>query len=246
MGFWAVDLLSRGGLRVNGTALRYSLLGDGDELRVGKFRLRVGLEGAARPAPAAAENGVRHEPNRAAERPAPPAAPERAVPADLAAVTFPEMVLARREDVNLLPLVQQFHLMQQQLYDQFQQAMLMVVKMFGQLHREQTELLHRDLERMRGLTENVQALQEEWKAQLAGGAAPAPRASQPVAPARASASATASKTPNNGSSPRTATPEEKGAAPSEAIHTWLEDRLTALQQERQSQWQKVFKFLGGK
>lgn len=238
MGLWVMDLLGRNGIRVNGTTMRYTQLNSGDELQVGKFRLRIGIEGLPRPAPAAAENGVYHEPNTRAERYAPP--PERAVPADLAAVSMPDMMLSRREDVNLLPLVQQFHLMQQQLFDQFQQAMLMVVKMFGQMHREQTDILHRDLDRLQGLTRNVQALQDQWNAQLAH-VTRNPRPADPT-PSRVAASAS----PAHGPAPRTTTPDSKEAAPSEAIHAWLEDRLTTLQNERQTQWQKIFKFLGSK
>src|SRR5262249_3580058 len=36
-GLWAVDLLGRGGIAHNGTAVRAARVGDGDELRVGGF-----------------------------------------------------------------------------------------------------------------------------------------------------------------------------------------------------------------
>ena len=39
----------------------------------------------------------------------------------------------------LVPLVNQFGLMQQQMFDQFQQAMAMMVQMFGTMHRDQME-----------------------------------------------------------------------------------------------------------
>ena len=41
----------------------------------------------------------------------------------------------------LVPLVNQFGLMQQQMFDQFQQAMAMMVKMFGTMHRDQMEVI---------------------------------------------------------------------------------------------------------
>ena len=43
----------------------------------------------------------------------------------------------------LVPLVNQFGLMQQQMFDQFQQAMAMMVQMFGTMHRDQMEVIPR-------------------------------------------------------------------------------------------------------
>jgi pSer/pThr/pTyr-binding forkhead associated (FHA) protein len=61
----------------------------------------------------------------------------------------------------LVPLVNQFGLMQQQMFDQFQQAMTMMVQMFGTMHRDQMEVIRIELDRLRELTDEFHALKNE-------------------------------------------------------------------------------------
>ena len=61
----------------------------------------------------------------------------------------------------LVPLVNQFGLMQQQMVDQFQQAMAMMFQMFGTMQRDQMELIREELEQLRTLTEEIHALKKE-------------------------------------------------------------------------------------
>jgi pSer/pThr/pTyr-binding forkhead associated (FHA) protein len=61
----------------------------------------------------------------------------------------------------LVPLVNQFGLMQQQMFDQFQQAMTMMVQMFGTMHRDQMEVIRAELDQLRELTEEFHALKDE-------------------------------------------------------------------------------------
>ena len=61
----------------------------------------------------------------------------------------------------LVPLVNQFGLMQQQMFDQFQQAMAMMVQMFGTMHRDQMEVIRTELDRLHELTEEFHALKQE-------------------------------------------------------------------------------------
>jgi hypothetical protein len=61
----------------------------------------------------------------------------------------------------LVPLVNQFGLMQQQMFDQFQQAMAMMVQMFGTMHRDQMEVIRSELDRLHDLTEEFHALRNE-------------------------------------------------------------------------------------
>jgi pSer/pThr/pTyr-binding forkhead associated (FHA) protein len=61
----------------------------------------------------------------------------------------------------LVPLVNQFGLMQQQMFDQFQQAMTMMVKMFGTMHRDQMEVIRAELDRLHDLTDEFHALKNE-------------------------------------------------------------------------------------
>ena len=61
----------------------------------------------------------------------------------------------------LVPLVNQFGLMQQQMFDQFQQAMAMMVQMFGRMHHDQMEVIRTELDQLRELTEEFHALKNE-------------------------------------------------------------------------------------
>ena len=61
----------------------------------------------------------------------------------------------------LVPLVNQFGMMQQQMFDQFQQAMAMMVQMFGTMHRDQMEVIRAELDQLRELTEEFHALKKE-------------------------------------------------------------------------------------
>jgi pSer/pThr/pTyr-binding forkhead associated (FHA) protein len=61
----------------------------------------------------------------------------------------------------LVPLVNQFGMMQQQMFDQFQQAMGMLVQMFGTMHREQMEVIREELDRLHQLSKELQELKDE-------------------------------------------------------------------------------------
>jgi pSer/pThr/pTyr-binding forkhead associated (FHA) protein len=61
----------------------------------------------------------------------------------------------------LVPLVNQFGIMQQQMFDQFQQAMAMMVQMFGTMHRDQMEVIRAELDRLHELTDEFHALKDE-------------------------------------------------------------------------------------
>ena len=60
----------------------------------------------------------------------------------------------------LVPLVNQFGLMQQQMFDQFQQAMAMMVKMFGTMHRDQMEVIRAELDRLHELTDEFHGVKK--------------------------------------------------------------------------------------
>jgi pSer/pThr/pTyr-binding forkhead associated (FHA) protein len=61
----------------------------------------------------------------------------------------------------LVPLVDQFGMMQQQMFDQFQQAIAMMVQMFGEMHREQMDVIREELGRLHELTDEFNALKAE-------------------------------------------------------------------------------------
>ena len=67
----------------------------------------------------------------------------------------------RSSESALVPLVNQFSMMQQQMFDQFQQAMGMLVQMFGTMHREQMEVIREELDRLHELSRELQELKDE-------------------------------------------------------------------------------------
>jgi pSer/pThr/pTyr-binding forkhead associated (FHA) protein len=89
------------------------------------------------------------------------ATPEVMMP--LEATTFPSFKLAPSESAEsiLVPLVNHFGHIQQQMFDQFQQAMAMMLQMFGTMHREQMEVIRVELDRLRDLTEEFHLLKDE-------------------------------------------------------------------------------------
>jgi len=194
----------------------------------------------------------------------------------------------------LVPLVNQFSLMQQQMFDQFQQAMGMLVQMFGTMHREQMDVIREELDRLHDLTRELQELKEELARAPARAAAPEPAASpsvspapnpaasafaaaadrkpaearpvptlpplepaadprrSPVAvgPAKAPAAAVAPPPPTGPRPdqvrPGAGTPgdAEPAGVPRDAV-AWIHHRIAAIQQERETRWQKIVKLLPG-
>jgi pSer/pThr/pTyr-binding forkhead associated (FHA) protein len=61
----------------------------------------------------------------------------------------------------IAPLLNQFSIMQQQMFDQFQQSMGMLVQMFGTMHRDQMEVIHEELGRLKELTSELHSLKVE-------------------------------------------------------------------------------------
>ena len=64
----------------------------------------------------------------------------------------------------LVPLLNQFGQMQQQMLDQFQQAISMIVQMFGTLHHDQMITIREELDQLRDLTREFHAIKLELAA----------------------------------------------------------------------------------
>jgi hypothetical protein len=160
----------------------------------------------------------------------------------------------------------QFAVMQQQMFDQFQQSLMTVVQMFTKLHKDQIELIRREMDRVQALTRELHGLQSELAKRGATGESPAaergsarsapqqtatrPRASRPASKpgiADGSGKADLGQAANGDQTHRRA-PRPVGAAPtSDAdVHGWLCRRIEAIQQERQSRFQKILSFVLGK
>jgi pSer/pThr/pTyr-binding forkhead associated (FHA) protein len=198
----------------------------------------------------------------------------------------------------LVPLVNQFGLMQQQMLDQFQQAMSMLVQMFGTLHQDQMDLIREELDQLHDLTKEFHALKLELatlsrnQAQIASAKAAGspvnpeelmagsrdtlmesapeagtkpvavpispPTPDSPVSPPAANApdalrSSPVSLTTSGLDRPDVLTPQEQTLpgrptpplASDRDVIVWLHQRITTLQNERESRWQKILKLLPG-
>jgi hypothetical protein len=171
------------------------------------------------------------------------------------------------------PLLNQFSSMQQQMFDQFHHTVMGLFQMFGTLYRDQFELIRDELDKVQELTRELQELQAELGKYPAAAPAPAaadadarparettqpekirepdaprsePRPQPPRPTAKETATVAASaerKAPPQPPSPPTGQP---APPPGVDIHAWLHQRMAAIQEERQSRWQKILSFLGGK
>lgn len=219
-GLWLIDLLGRKGTRVNNRAVRWALLVEGDKLRVGPFVMRVCA--AAR---------------RATPTMLAPARSVEAAPLPLGMLAPAPSLVAANGNELLMPLVAQFSMMQQQMFEQFQQTLQMVARMFGDLHREQMQLIRQELDRVQDITHELQGLQLELSRQPA-----APPRTEPVVAREPAVPAPPPPAPPAAAAP----PPSTSPPPDASVHNWLSQRLVALQQERQSRWQKILSALTGK
>ena len=160
----------------------------------------------------------------------------------------------------LVPIAQQLGTMQHQMFEQFQQAMMMMFQMFGKLQREQIKVIRDEMDRLHQLSREVLALQAELSKHPPPGPdksrAGARSADHPATVAAGPRLASAYNPAANPSSRPAPAPASKVAGdskplpppqkpPEKDMHAWLSQRIAALQQERQSRWQKIVSFLGG-
>jgi pSer/pThr/pTyr-binding forkhead associated (FHA) protein len=256
-GVWVVDLLGRGGTFVNETHVRFARLDDGDDLKIGRHILRFQMTESSNPTIAAPSPGRaiarRSHDNsvvKIARTPSSPAPPPSSTMPMVSTWRYPEHELHRTlgdrqigqaELVQALmqPMVQQFSLMQQQMFEQFHQAMMGMFQTFGAAHREQMSELREEIDEVRRITQELQSLQTE----VAGAASPNPPASGPasvvtpprVAPPSPASSAPATQVPISDESPI----RRPTTTTNVAVHGVLFERISALQNERQSRWQKI-------
>jgi pSer/pThr/pTyr-binding forkhead associated (FHA) protein len=246
-GLWVVDLLSREGTSVNGTAVRWARLVQDDELRIDPFLIRVRyLAPPMRPIAAktqahltATERGLIPIESGKGELVRPSlrlqTCPSAADSPAQALVSSESTLPVNAIESMLLPVMAQFSLMQQQMFEQFQQTVLMMGEMFGNLQQEQIALVRQELDQIQRLTQELQTLQKESPRPTHSPRPeplPFPRETEAKAPVK----------------PAAATVDTaSAAAPAAAeIHTWLSQRLTAIHQERQNRWQKILGVLTGK
>jgi pSer/pThr/pTyr-binding forkhead associated (FHA) protein len=153
----------------------------------------------------------------------------------------------------MLHLVNQFSAMQQHMFDQFQQSTLMMVQMFSALHRDQLGLIRTELDRLHELTHEMQVLQQEM-IKHSGRSEAAPKTNGAGANGGAhhpapNVTSSPSFTRPGQQVPTTAGNASNGQSANQSdrdVHAWLCERFAALQQERQTRWQKILSFLTGK
>src|SRR5205807_5986681 len=61
----------------------------------------------------------------------------------------------------LVPLAHQLSLMQKQMFDQFQQAMMMMFQMFNTLQKDQIGVIRQELDHLQNLTQELNKLQSD-------------------------------------------------------------------------------------
>jgi pSer/pThr/pTyr-binding forkhead associated (FHA) protein len=258
-GVWVVDLCGREGTLVNGARVRFALLEVGDQLQIGEFKAQAYYEN-----PATA-------PKTGRVAPLVPVASSVAPSAPFAnGLALSEEVLANGGASGgvLVPLFNQFALMQQQMFDQFQQALVMTMQTFGSMHREQMGLVRQELDRLHELTRELHELQRELPRHRANGSiSPSQAAEVPVAETLRPADPMPVQTPppkrKNPPEPAVTPEMKKVAAPEkkktdqpngerppaqkgEDVHLWLTQRIAAIQEERQGLWNRLMGMLKGK
>jgi pSer/pThr/pTyr-binding forkhead associated (FHA) protein len=258
LGLWVIDLLSRTGTFLNGEPVRLALVADGDRLQVGPYLMRIIYDDpeALPPVTATAPVDVQtfHVPGTEAGE-FPIASPSYLVP------SRPRGEQLVGPDSLIPALLDKFNLLQQGMFDEFQQTTLMLVQMFGALHRDQMAAIRAELTHARELTAELRSLCREQSCR------PHTPPAVPYEPAHQApptdsvrnfteeaVSAEEPPPPVNGTKPEPArasplpTPESVAgdATPDATIHAWLGKRLAALDAERQGRWQKILDFIRGK
>jgi len=172
MGVWAVDLLGRGGIVVNGTSVRFRRIDDGDELRIGPILIRFRCDSTGGNVFGNIEGGVAsgRRGMSSIDRPRPqvPVAPRlktgrevtRRAGASSAGMGAPA-------DSTLVHLANPPDPMQhqEQMFDQFQQVMTMIVQRFGDRHRDEMKVVREEMTQIRQLSGELQSLHSRLSSQ---------------------------------------------------------------------------------
>jgi hypothetical protein len=134
-GPWVIDLNGRGGIVVNGEHVRAARLEEEDVLQVGPFLMRIRTD-----APAADAHWLATGSSRSWVDWSPDAAGGTGAPVPKKAAIPVDPLLARMGS--------QFDEMQRQMFDQFQQILIMMTEMVGQAQRDQSERVRQEIDRI--------------------------------------------------------------------------------------------------
>jgi pSer/pThr/pTyr-binding forkhead associated (FHA) protein len=237
-GVWVVDLLGQKGVRVNEEVVRCARLEDGDELRIGRHSLRARYDSPPLPLP---RQEAPPAPSRGVLATIEPAFPSRMSPPTVRDLSTLIDTSGGVIDPSVNLLVHQFGMMQQQMFDQFHQTMMMMFEGFAALHREQTSSIREEFDQVRKLSEEIEALRRETARLAEEAARPKPAAtnghSSPTAQAGRRPSLPRLPDHAQGQTFQRATPLEPDREVD--IHAQLCLRLSTIQAERQNRWQKI-------
>ena len=166
----------------------------------------------------------------------PAVAARRRPPAPLVETPIVERPSSSLTPADLEPFVARFEQMQQQMFEQFHQAMMTMFQGFGAMHRDQMGQVREELDRIRDLSRELQGLQGR-----PAEATPPTSGPEPVAAARrGSASGIARRLRRPG---RRSIRRRPAAGPE--IHDLISRRIARLQDERQGRWKRVLDLISG-
>jgi pSer/pThr/pTyr-binding forkhead associated (FHA) protein len=162
-GLWVVDLLCRGGTRVNGKLVAVAHLAEGDEIAIGGYQLRVSYGNSAE----TEEDAVPEpDPQVTISVVVPGGHPESLAPvfnSQAELMNFEPKPLALPQGHSLsdsvaLAMMQQFSVMQQQLFAHTQQLLQVMAQSFSAAHAQQLALIREELFRVHDVNRELQEL----------------------------------------------------------------------------------------
>ena len=173
-GLFVIDLFGRGGIVVNGQRVRCSLLDEADLLQVGTTLIRVRYgepaTGADRHASSSSASWPGWSPGTHGSKPSAFGRPLESTNTLVPWAPLPSPSLSRSNDIPshveaevigsyLAHLTDQFGQMQQQLFDQFQQTLLMMARRFDDLKRERMDLILDKMDQIAQINKDVREIQ---------------------------------------------------------------------------------------
>ncbi len=213
-GLWIVDLVSREGVRVNGTSVRARLLAEADNLEIGGRELVVHYEKresakSTESRSQSTDDGISFSPT------------EIAVAGNLGLSASADA--AETAAINSLgPLIDGFSTLQPQTVEQFRAMMATLMQAFGFMFMEHRKFVQDEMARLDELTRII----------AERGAGPAAQPTPNTAPANA---------PADPPVPDLSVPLPPlcNAPAADQVHAWLQQRIEELGEKRSTFWERV-------
>ena len=260
-GVWVVDLQSQRPITLNGDVVRFARVGEGDELRVGRHLLTAEYDfGPVR----SATNRARSAPGASPTIPFVVARPPEShdqLPALTPTVLVPDQIWSRPSSPGELnpsdaaalahpsvnALVQLIGAMQQQMFDQFHQSMMVMFERFAEMHQESSASLREEFEEVRKLSSEIESLKAET-ARLAEATTLSMQESAFDKASQVPAREPRPAADRNGSTSKPPPTKVVTPLPDPHVdfHAQLCERLSSIETERQNRWQKILGMMSAK